>query len=359
MLITEPTAEEENSEKKWIALIVTIAIHVFLAIIFVIITVVPAIRDEPELVAKVISSEETRGPKTEKKLVMKQIQKNTKVSAAKPISRMMQASSSAQIVAPSVASINNGPIGLGQGEFGAGMQSASAGSLGSGVSFFGTRSTGRRFLFVLDHSASMLFGKKDELRDRELKKTLNNLPRGTQYQIVLFGPGATFAEANWSVEEKPDGDFVITDSRRKEYVYKSGGAVGYKFQGEERDLPKAAWLQVNPSNISRTLRTIAEIEEFTYGTNWTNALELAHLMRPPPDTIFFMSDGDGNINTDRILKMNRKSGRPTIHSFAMQTERGAAAFFEIADSTGGDFLIIKNDGSPVKVTNPNEVPSIE
>lgn len=353
MLISEPTVEEKNTEKKLIAIIITAALHVFLAILFLLITVVPALRDEPELVAKVISTQRGEDIKMEKRTVMKQIRQTKPTTAASPIAKMVQANSVAKMVAPKVTKVTEGPIGLGQGEFGAGFGASSA-SMGSGATFFGSRSNGRRFLFILDHSASMSIPQV-ELRNNELKKALYKLPKGIQYQVILFGPGAMFAEPNWTAKHVTEKDFVVTDPRRKKYTFSMFRGVNeWEFKGGQGEMPKAKWLNISPSNIERSMSVLDDIEKFN-GTDWGIALEVGHLMRPPPDVIFFMSDGSGGNATRPILEVNKKFGSPKINTFAMQTNAGAQQFFEIAEGTGGEFVIIKRDGTAVKVDDPFEI----
>lgn len=355
MLITEPTVDEKNGEKKAIAIIVTVALHVFLGIIFLLITVVPAFRDEPELVAKVIGTNQSEETKMEKRTVMKQVKQASTTTAASPIAKMVRANSVAKMVAPKVSKVTEGPIGLGEGEFGAGFGASSAG-MGSGVSFFGSRSNGRRFLFVLDHSASMTTAQM-ELRNRELKKALFKLPAGVQYQVILFGGGAVFAEPGWACSHA-SGDCVVTDPGRRKYVFKPFRTVSdWEFVGEDSDLPKAKWLAVSPSNIQRSMSVLDSVEEFL-GTDWGIALKIGHQMRPPPDVIFFMSDGSGGNAPRPILENNKKFGSPKINTFAMQTTDGAQQFFKIAEGTGGDFVIVNREGRPMKITDPNNLPDL-
>ena len=351
MLITETTAQEKNGEKKLIAVIAAIAVHVALVILFIVITVAPALRDEPELVAKVVAAVDAEETKLQKQTVMKQVRK-TRASAASPIAKMMRANTAARLIAPKVNKVAAGPIGLGQGEFGAGFGESGAG-LGSGVSFFGSRSTGRRFLFVLDHSASMNQAQED-LRNGELEKALSRLPRGVQYQVILFGGGAMFAEPGWTAKDLSDR-FEVRDSRNKLYTFKPfRGIEEWEFEGSDEQLPRAAWLAVSQSNISRSLSVLDDIRKF-FGTDWEIALKIGHLMRPPPDVIFFMSDGTGGNNPRPILEINRRYGKPKINTFAMQTMDGAKEFHEIATKTGGEFVIVNREGKPIKVDDPNNI----
>ena len=85
-----------------------------------------------------------------------------------------------------------------------------------------------------------------------------------------------------------------------------------------------------------------------YGTDWELALKMGHFMDPPPDVIFFMSDGNSKINLDNILKVNRSKGKPKVNAFAMQTSAGAKDFNDIAEGTRGEFVIVLKEGKTIK-----------
>jgi hypothetical protein len=75
------------------------------------------------------------------------------------------------------------------------------------------------------------------------------------------------------------------------------------------------------------------------------ALELAHMMKPPPDVIFFMSDGlDSELSVSDILRNSRRNGNPKINVVAMQTDQGAEGFSEIAKGSKGSYTIVNLDG---------------
>ena len=59
-----------------------------------------------------------------------------------------------------------------------------------GVSFFGTKSKGSRFVFVIDKSGSMGNNKKFVRAKRELIKTLRALPKNSRFMIYFFDEGS-------------------------------------------------------------------------------------------------------------------------------------------------------------------------
>ena len=83
------------------------------------------------------------------------------------------------------------------------------------------------------------------------------------------------------------------------------------------------------------------------GTDWELALRIGHLMEPPPDVIFFMSDGTGGNAPAPILSFNAKHGKPVINTVAMQTTQGIKEFATIAEKTKGSFTIVDKNGKPI------------
>lgn len=230
--------------------------------------------------------------------------------------------------------------------FGPSMSLGNAG--GSSAMFFGSRSTGKRFLFVLDASRSMKENQV-ELRNQELNRALRGL-RGVEYQVLLFAGGAYFAEEGWGVHpkdragrygpekyESPDGDY--------EFVAKS--LFSFHLVGDEDKFPAPKWKKADPITIRKSIEFVEKSKLFS-GTDWDNALRIAHLMDPPPDVIFFMSDGlDSELDTSSIIRNSNRNGRSKINSIAMQTKEGAENFAEIADRTGGTYTIVDKNGEPI------------
>ncbi|MEO0416994.1 MAG: hypothetical protein AAF226_18805, partial [Verrucomicrobiota bacterium] len=193
MLITETEVKENNRDKKLIAVISAVAVQVAIAVVLLLVTVIPAIRDEPEIVADIVT-QESASNQMERQTVLKQV-RSSAASAASPLTNMVRAQTTAQIVAPQTTSTSTGPVGLGVGDLGKGFGTSPT-AMGTGAAFFGSRANGRRFLFILDHSSSM---KPEQLalRNKELNKALQTLPEGVQYQVILFAGAAMFAEPKW------------------------------------------------------------------------------------------------------------------------------------------------------------------
>lgn len=237
---------------------------------------------------------------------------------------------------PGMASIGN--------DFGMSVSFGDTG--GGGAMFFGGRSSGQRYLFVLDHSASMK-PHQVKLRDNELERTLKGL-RGVKYHIMLFAGGAYYVDKGWQAANKQPTKWpTVFESPGGKYSFKDNGLFDFKLQGDPKDFPSPRWLTATPSNIRRSLEEVRTAKKFG-GTDWDNALMLAHLMDPPPDVIFFMTDGiDRQIDTSQIVRNSRGNGAPKINCVAMQTTAAQEQFAEIAKRTNGSYTIVDKDGKPI------------
>ncbi len=347
MIIDEPTiSDPKKNSRKATAITVAVVVHLVLALVFLLVAIIPAVRDEPEIVAQVVAPSQSSQPKMEKKAVMKQVEQASSAAAASPIAKMMRANTAAKIAAPEVTRVSDGPIGLGEGDFGSGF--GSGGGMGSGASFFGSRSTGRRFLFVLDHSASMR-DSQVTLRDEELEKALKSLSPSVQYQVILFAGGCLFAVDGWKYDSGGRGNrYNVIDPKGNKYpFFAKNGAFDWDFDGPDSKMPTERWLPATSSNVKKTMGFLKKIDKF-YGTDWELALKMGHLMKPPPDVIYFMSDGNSKIDLDNIIRLNRANGSPKVNTFAMQTSAGAEDFNSIAEGTRGDFVIVVKDGTTIK-----------
>ncbi|MEM6280340.1 MAG: hypothetical protein AAF733_12740 [Verrucomicrobiota bacterium] len=259
-------------------------------------------------------------------------------------SKLITAASISSIASVSVDSIGTG-LGMADmgNSFGASMNFGVQG--GASAMFFGSKSEGDRFLFVLDASRSM---RPDQvkLRDEELQRALNGI-RGAQYQVLLFAGGAYFAERGWGLDPANTGGshgpthFVSPNGK---YEFSSESVHNFNLKGPDSDFTPAPWKRANSVNIRKSVEIVRRSKLFT-GTDWDMALEMAHMMDPPPDVIFFMSDGlDSELSVSDILRTSRRKGRPKINVVAMQTDQGALGFAGIAEGSKGTYTIVNLDG---------------
>lgn len=348
MFITDvETAKPKDAGKKTGAIATAIIIHVVLALIFALIVVLPSMRDEPEIVAAIIGPPARQEQQIQKKSVAKQASM-TSASAASAMKNLMRANAAAVIAAPEVTKTSTSAVGLGEGDFGGGFGvGGGSGGMGSGATFFGMKSAGKRILFVLDFSGSL---SKDQvnLTVEETTRALKGLQAGMQYQVIRFAGGGVFAWPGWTVSDKVKFDNLVTDPQGKKYRFYSKKKTysDYDFDGPDSALPKEKWQEVGSANIKKTVDVLEEKQTFG-GTDWLMALKVAHGMEPPPDVIYFMSDGTGGNAPTPILNYNRSHGKPVINTFAMQTTQGAKEFAAVAAGTGGKFMIVLKNGGTI------------
>ena len=342
------TAKPKDAGKKTGAIATAIIVHVVLALVFALIVVLPSMRDEPEIVAAIIGPPTRQEQQMQKKSVATQASM-TSASAASAMKNLMRANAAAVIAAPEVTKTSTSAVGLGEGDFGGGFGvGGGSGGMGSGATFFGMKSAGKRILFVLDFSGSL---SKDQvnLTVEETTRALKSLQAGMQYQVIRFAGGGVFAWPGWKVDDKTvKFDNLVTDPQGKKYRFYAPkkNYTDFEFDGPDAGLPKEKWLDVGSANIKKTVDILEEKQTFL-GTDWLMALKVAHGMDPPPDVIYFMSDGTGGNAPAPILSYNRAHGKPVINTFAMQTTQGAKEFAAVADGTKGKFMIVLKNGDTI------------
>lgn len=213
------------------------------------------------------------------------------------------------------------PFGM-DDDFAAGFGAGDGdGDGGGGSSFFGTPRQGRRVVYVVDYSESMRSdtdggGTRLDALKKELTRSINALNSGMNFNVIFF------AQSAWTIEtEGPD-------------------EANKGWNGLNK-VPEVPWYPAE----ERAKAVFTERIRSTgvgNGTVWYSPLKMALSMRPPPDTIYLLSDGEPSDLTDvlnRIDGMN-PTGVP-VDTFAMEEPGSAArAMLEMAQETGGRFTMI-------------------
>ncbi len=204
--------------------------------------------------------------------------------------------------------------------------------------FFGIGVKARRVAYVIDFSMSMRADGREGLMRKELMKSVAGLPDGTRYQLIFFsGPV-------WTA-----GDRVATDT-----VIHAGVKYRWKMKNlwewvPEGPLMKAEWLEADETRRNASINQIRN-EQLVGGTDWGPPLRMAMEMNPPPEEIFFMTDG---IMEKRDMKLLAQAiaadARPKgvkIHTINMMVEDvdAGGALGIIAGRTGGSVVKVEKDG---------------
>lgn len=190
--------------------------------------------------------------------------------------------------------------GLGAGDVSGGPGLGGAGGGGGAASFFGVEARGTRFAYIVDVSGSMDMGvgvgelKRIDVLKTELGKSLAALLENAFYFVALF-----------STESKPLGG-------RSEWVSASDAGK--------------AWAR------QRVPLIVAD-----GATEPLNAFKIVFRMRPKPDAIYFMTDGE--FLQDYVKDIARLNGewRIPIHCITFISREGEKSMKDIAEQSGGTY----------------------
>jgi hypothetical protein len=178
---------------------------------------------------------------------------------------------------------------------------------------------------------------------KELTKSVSGLKTGMSYQLIFFAGPAWIAGDK--VDMAPGRGSAVIKSGGKSFDWVSGGrgAHGWQTKGAKQ---KAPWIQSGPSVRDESLKLIKE-SPLIWGTTWEPALEMALAMDPPPQIIFFMTDGVTGGDTEALAKSigaKAKAKKITVNTVAMMEPKAEKAMKVLAQRTGGQFTVIEKNG---------------
>ncbi len=191
--------------------------------------------------------------------------------------------------------------GLGAGDLTSGSELATGGGGEGGVSFFGAEAVGRRIAYVIDMSGSMASGGKIEAVQAEMGRSLTELRLPMEFFVGMYN------------------------------------SAGYPLQGFED------WTGATPAMTREARRAFAHrASEIGGSTLPVYAFEMVFKLRPLPDAIFFMTDGDfsdQDQSTVRIIALNSQHKIP-IHCLTFIDRSAEARMRRIAEESGGTYTHI-------------------
>ena len=214
-----------------------------------------------------------------------------------------QATLTADATATSLSSKTQSTTPSLAGGGGAGMGSGMGGS-GGGTSFFGIASAGTRFCYIVDVSGSMQSQNRLTSAISELTKSLKRLPDFARF-YVLF----------------------------------------YSNQVEMPAMQKG-W---NTARSSTVRRMINEFETIRAGggTMPRPAFELALVLEPPPEVIFFLTDGEiSGFSADMLLALIPRGKHIVVNTIAFGDSANQQQMIDIAKATGGQYRFVKSGSKP-------------
>ncbi|MGJ8642091.1 MAG: vWA domain-containing protein [Luteolibacter sp.] len=283
------------------------------------------------------------------------------------IQRKPSAPSSSQ--APVIASTSASPLSIpvvdmniepetlefGDGEgFGGGWGESQGFSGGGEATFFNQSVKAARIAYVIDYSGSMS-GEKDKLMRDELTKSVSSLKPGSKYQMVFFSGPAWVAGSEVKVTAGANIPGIGTIKGKGGKTYNWTG-IGYGDWTPKGDRQPVEWLDVTSSQIEKSLKVIKE-DRLSGGTDWENPLQMVFAMDPPPQIVFFMTDGavDGRdmMKLARDLASEAKKKDIVVNTVAMMEPNAEEAMLDLAKRTDGVFTVVDKDGKAREVKRVN------
>lgn len=189
------------------------------------------------------------------------------------------------------------------GSAGRGMDRNMGGS-GGFASFFGIVSSGSRFCYIVDISSSMRSQHRFEQAIAELSKSIKRLPDFAQFYILFYN------------------DHVVEPTMQK------------------------GWNTARASIIRRMLKEFKYIHA-SNGTVPAPAFRKAFTLKPLPDIIFFLADGQlFGFNSTKLKAMLPTNKRIIVNTIAFGESADQKVMKSIAKETGGQYTFVKSGMTP-------------
>jgi len=187
-------------------------------------------------------------------------------------------------------------------DIGSSVAGSGVGGSGSGgASFFGIEAQGSRFVYIVDVSGSMSVGGKIQSLRSELARSVNDLVGNSQFLIVPFSSEAR--------------------------------AIG----------GKNAWTEATDRN-KRAIGSSIEALNADGGTNPSPGFLVAFALKPKPDAIYFMTDGEFSPEVVKeIAAMNRQLDI-RIHCICFVSQGSEELMKTIAKQSGGTYSFVPGGG---------------
>lgn len=200
--------------------------------------------------------------------------------------------SSSQSMAPSLA--GGGSSGMGSG----------MGGSGGGTSFFGISSSGSRFCYIVDVSGSMQQQNRLSAALSELSSSLKKLPDFARFYVLFYSSHVKepSSQKGWNTARSSTVRRMINEF---ETVYAGGGTM-----------PEPAFAK-------------------------------ALTLKPPPEVIFFLTDGEiSGFNADTLKAMLPNRSRVVVNTIAFGDSANQQQMKDIAKATGGQYKFVSSGGKP-------------
>lgn len=321
------------------SVVIALLVLALLMILLAFVLLPSLVREEPVLVSynmpvsleekiteKTVSMQRSK-PSAPSSVTSKVIAANTSSPTAIPVPEI-------QVTEPSIE------FGTGD-DFGDGWGNGSGDGMGGGgTTFFQQKVSAQRICYVIDYSASM-GGERDKLMRQELTKSIGQIGGSVDYQMIFFaGPAWVAGSEVKMLQGKKAAEVKMGGGT---YKWKTlGGAHKWEQDGKKQ---RPEWMKGDANNRTKSLDLIQETK-LVWGTDWEDPLMMALEMDPPPQVIFFMTDGStGGDMVKLAQELGKKAhNKSIINTVAMMQPKAEKALKELARQTGGQFTIVEPGG---------------
>ncbi|MEJ6718534.1 MAG: vWA domain-containing protein [Akkermansiaceae bacterium] len=226
-------------------------------------------------------------------------------------------------------------IGVGE-DFGGGWGDGNGFGGGGGATFFGQTVRAERIAYVIDFSSSMKGQNRHQLMRDELSQSLGLMNPGLQIGIIFFSGPA------WVAGDAVKGT-TVTTPKGKTFKWKRGkGHSHWEHDGKKQEVP---WWTITEKEIKR-LTKIVKTAPLSGGTVWDNPLNMALDMDPPPQMIYFMTDGaaSGSDKWAKEIGDRAKDMGVVINCVALMQPKAEKDLKTMAEATGGQLTMVDGKG---------------
>jgi hypothetical protein len=302
------------------SLIVSLISVALLCVILWLIAILPLFKETPVIVTYQEPPKPKEDPHDRPDLARGMRPKPSNSSSAS--ARVIAAAAAGPIAVPMPDTPDpTGPFGI-DDDFNAGFGAGDGdGDGGGGSSFFGTARPGRRAVYIVDFSLSMTSdvikgGTRIDALKKELNRSIKALSERMSFTVIFFSHNA------WSVDAP-------------------GGAPADQGWNGLGAIPQANWYPASPTVKDEFLAKVNAMQA-QGNTAWYPPLKMAFAMKPAPDTVYLLSDGEPRDYEQVMNEMSEiNPHKVPVDTIAFEVPGVAASYMmDVAKATGGNFTLV-------------------
>jgi len=301
-------------------MIVACIIVGLLCLILWLIAILPSFKDTPNIITYQPPVQKEDEPRDRPDLARGMRPKPANSSSAR--ARVIAATTTGPIAVPMPDNPDpTGPFGI-DDDFNAGWGAGDGdGDGGGGSSFFGTARPGKRAVYIVDFSLSMTSdvikgGTRITALKKELIRSISALSQKMNFTVIFFSHNA------WSIDAPGDAP----------------AASGWNGLGAT---PVVNWYPALPNIKDEFLAKVRNMNP-DGNTQWYPPLKMAFAMKPPPDTVYLLSDGEPR-DYDQVLNEidEINPNKVPVDTIAFELPGTPARYMmDVARATGGKFSMV-------------------